>query len=129
MTLDPGDETHLNGDYIKVDDADGVEPGQPVAFDGSGNLVPLSEGGEYVGVYQVKGRPESGIATTKVQGTVLAYVDSGVTKGTHLGSPATSATPAEDDASFGTSDDQGVVALEDAYDYGDGSYVAEVLLR
>lgn len=131
MTLDPGDETHLNGDYIKVDSIDNsVEPGMPVADDGSGNIVPLSEGTQYLGVFQLHGRPDSGIATVKVQGTVMAFVDSGVTAYTHLGSPATSASPAEDADAFGTNDDQDVIALEDSYDEdGDGDYVAEVLLR
>lgn len=130
MTLDPGDETHLNGDYIKVESVnESVEPGMPVRYNSSGNIVPVSEGDQYLGVFQVHGRPGSDIATVKVQGSVMAYVDSEVSKGSHLGSPGTSASPSEDDNAFGTADDQGVVALDEPSDTGDGSYVAEVLLR
>jgi len=130
MTLDPGDETHRHGDYIQAADAGTAEQGMPVSFDANGEIVPLTEGTEYVGVYYESGRSEGNECTVKVQGTVRAFVDSGVTQNDILGSPNTSASPGEDDNAFGTSDDQRVLALEDAADPdGDGNHVAEVLLR
>lgn len=126
--LDPGDETHRHGDYVKVEDSGTVEPGEPIDYNGQNQAVPLKQGDQYVGVYQVHGRPGKENCTVKLQGTVLAYVASGTTGSDNLGSPDTA--NGEPEGAFGTKDDQNVVALEDAYEYKNtGRYVAEVLLR
>ena len=130
MTLDPGDETHRHGDYIPVESINSaVEPGMPVFYNSSGNVAAIDSGDGYLGVYYEHGRPQADNGTVKTQGTVKAYVQSGTSQGDKLGSPDTGATTPEDGSAFGTSDDQDVIALEDAEEDDDGNYVAEVLLR
>jgi hypothetical protein len=127
---EPGDETRYRGDFLPATNNASVPIGTPVERDANGKIQPLSEGGNYFGVLYSHGEAGSNTCTVRSQGPIVAFVDSGVTADTYLGSPATSASPAENAAAFGTADDQGVYALEDAADpEGNGNYYADVLLR
>jgi hypothetical protein len=144
--VDPGDETHRNGDYVPLphdEQAGGVKApsrGHAVAIGSDGNIKQAEEGDSVVGVlhtYEYFGdSPNEQIAqntpaTVKTRGTVKARVDPGVVAGDALGSPDESADGEKGELGLAgdtNSGDQGFRALSDAATE-DGQEYAEVLLR
>jgi hypothetical protein len=146
--VDPGDETHRYGDYVYLshdEQAGGTsapEEGDAVSLDGSGNLKQAEQGDDVVGVlytYPYYGDSsgsgpqidQNQPATVKVQGSVKARVDPGVTPGDALGAPDEAAEAEKGElglASDTNGSDQGFRALSGTVTE-DGQEYADVLLR
>jgi hypothetical protein len=134
--IDPGDETHRHGDYVKAqhnftDLASAPEEGDAMTIDASGNAVQAEAGDPIVGMlctvpeYETPDGPilkEDGYVTLKARGSAKARVDAAVDGGVNLG------TAAADAGAFGTNEEQGYVTLGESFTE-DGTEYVDLLLR
>lgn len=124
-----GSETRYRGDFMPAIDNPDVDLGTAVTRDSNGVIQPLSAGDNYYGVKYAHSEAGSEKCTVRAQGPIVSKVDSSMSADNYAGSPATGASPAETAGAFGSSDDQGVLVLEDPVQNEEGTYKAPVLLR